>query len=91
MEIERQRVNIEQYTLTFQNDLDSGMNELEIFMNVVNKWHTETKRAGFKKLFNSDEVGLINQLHEAFKMSNTQQGQSSNITGTTIIDVNDGE
>jgi hypothetical protein len=64
MELSKEKINVEIFNVSFQNDYDTGLNELEIFANIVKKWHKESSKSGFKKLFNNNEREMITGLYD---------------------------
>lgn len=64
MELSKERVNIEMFNISFQNDYDTGSNELEIFASIVKKWNKEATKPGYKKTFNVGERALIESLYK---------------------------
>lgn len=55
-----------EHSLTIKLTNEGTENELDIFLNVLNKCNKEAKRSGYKKMFNKDECGLIRALHNEF-------------------------
>lgn len=72
MEVDFQKVNVEQLSITFQNDLINNSFELKTFGNIIKKIYKESNKAGFKKMFNAEEKAMIDELYEEFVADNTQ-------------------
>lgn len=79
MEVDLQKINIEQLTLTFVNDVSSGQNEIAILASILKKWIKEARKVGFRKTYNSDEQDLIEQLYEQLIGDESQTVQ--NVSG----------
>ena len=67
MNIERERVNVDLFTLTLQTNYETGDNETLTFSNIIKKLVKECSTKGFKKsIFNKEEIKLIEELSEIF-------------------------
>jgi len=64
MEVEIQKINIDQVVLTFVNDPSSGLKEIDTLAGLIKKLTRESRKVGFKKSFDADEQELINELYE---------------------------
>lgn len=72
MEVDFQKVNIEQITIVLQNDLTSGENELTTWGEFITICYKESNKAGYKKMFNAKIKELINELYNTFVADYTQ-------------------
>jgi uncharacterized protein YacL len=66
MEVDIQRVNVEVMSISFENNYETKVNELDIFKSIIKKWYKEAAKAGFKKLFSTQEREFIDELYNSF-------------------------
>jgi hypothetical protein len=88
MEIDFQKVNVEQLTIVLQNDLNAGTSELKTWGEIVTILYKEAGKAGFKKLFNRTQIEFINELYDQFVADYTQ---NVNNLGSNLTYVNEDE
>ena len=88
MEVDFQKVNLEQLTITLQNDLSTGQNELAVWGEVITICYKESNRAGYKKMFNAKQKELIDEMYNTFVADYTQ---NVNNLGSGLTPVQDEE
>jgi len=90
MQLSKERINVEMFNISLENDHETGVNELETFAEVIKKCNTESKKSGFKKVFNGTERSLIEGIYKIlFKEDGSPQ--ISKIDGglTNIVNYED--
>jgi len=63
MELTYNKINVEIYTISFKNDLDTGEKELDLFRGLVKKLYEESKKAGFRNRYSVKEKDFIKELY----------------------------
>lgn len=63
MEAHRERVNIEIFTMSFENNLDTGISELDVFKKIIKKVHKDAVMAGFKNKYTKAERSVIEEIN----------------------------
>lgn len=86
MEVDFQRVNVEQLVITLQNDLIGGTSELKIWGEIITILYKESGRAGFKKMFSADQRELIEEMYNTFV---NDYSQNINNLGSGLTPVQD--
>lgn len=84
MQIQRDRVNIATATLQFTKDFDTEEGDLEVFVGLIKKLYGETRKAGFKKMFNLEEQSLITDIYEELIGDVEQQVGPTSIGDTSL-------
>lgn len=83
MKATKQKINVEIFILTFQNNYDTGISELSIFSEIIKKISQESKKAGYKKLFTLEERNFLDEIYSQLvpdnKAPNIQEFQKINL------------
>lgn len=66
MDVQKEKINAEFFTITLKNDFEDGTNELKMFSDIITKLKKEIKKIGYKKMFNREEIEFIEELCEYF-------------------------
>jgi hypothetical protein len=84
MQIQRERINVATATIRFSKDFDTEEGDLETFISIVKKLNAESKKVGFKKMFNPDEQALISEIYDDL-LGDVEMAQGAACIGDTSL------